>query len=302
VQDPLKATPPKEKCPNYKVDEIFRWLCHIWKEAWQLAKNLSIDEQTCKMQGKSEFKTHCGKYKRIGDGIQADYIADDGYTYNLYFRNEPVSQNWLDAGFCPMHAQLLHMFSNLREDGHWCKMDNLFNSVNLARAAYSLSTRVLIHGVIRKSGQGVPPSTIQEELKEKRVEAARGTLKVTVMKGDSKSSNLVIASNYDQKPFYMLSHSTPNVKWVTCTKLIWSLTLMASIIYRFLRWNLSNEYNFEMNDNDVMDQYRLVYWIHRLQRNYKWWWALWLWGMEASIVNAFWTMVSYCQWKGLAAP
>ena len=77
---------------------------------------------------------------------------------------------------------------------------------------------------------------------------------------------------------------------------------MASVMYRFLRWNLSDEYNFEMNDNDVADQYRLVYRMQQLQQNYKWWWALWLWGMEASIVNAFWTMVSYCQWKGLAAP
>ena len=126
------------------------------------------------------------------------------------------------------------MFANLRENGHFCKMDNLFNSVNLARAAYSLPTRVLIHGVIRKSERGVPPCVIQEELKGKKADAARGTLKVAVLKGDSKSSDLVIASNYDQKPFYMISHSTPNVKWVTCTGMIWGLTLMASVIYRFL--------------------------------------------------------------------
>ncbi len=32
-QDPLMTPPPKDKCPNFKVDEFFRWLQHIWKEA-----------------------------------------------------------------------------------------------------------------------------------------------------------------------------------------------------------------------------------------------------------------------------
>eukprot|EP00957_Ditylum_brightwellii_P165945 12634948-Ditylum_brightwellii.AAC.1 len=33
VQDPIITPPPKEKCPNYKVDSFFRWLRHIWKKA-----------------------------------------------------------------------------------------------------------------------------------------------------------------------------------------------------------------------------------------------------------------------------
>ena len=42
VQDPMMMPPPKLKCPNYKVDELFRWNRHIWKEAWTL-KKFSID-------------------------------------------------------------------------------------------------------------------------------------------------------------------------------------------------------------------------------------------------------------------
>ena len=53
-QDPLMMPPPKKQCPNFKVDELFRWLRYIWKEAWVLAKDFSNDEQSCKMQGKSE--------------------------------------------------------------------------------------------------------------------------------------------------------------------------------------------------------------------------------------------------------
>ena len=122
-----------------------------------LGKNFSVDEQTCSMQGQSQYKTRCGKYKRIGDGIQTDCIADDGYTQQFYFRNEPVDQKWTAMGLSPMHARLMHMYSNLDDPGHECNMDNLFNSVNFARAAYSLPQRVKVQGVIRKSQRGVPP-------------------------------------------------------------------------------------------------------------------------------------------------
>ena len=117
--------PPKKQCPNFKVDELFRWLRYIWKEAWVLGKDFSIDEQSCKMQGKSEYKTRCGKFKRLGDGIQTDAIADDGYTWDFYFHNEPSSPELLAQGFCPMHFRLLHMFSNLRESYHTCTMETL---------------------------------------------------------------------------------------------------------------------------------------------------------------------------------
>ncbi len=53
---------------------------------------MSADEQTCSMQGKSQYKTRCGKYKRIGDGIQTDEIADNGYTFDFYFQNELVAK------------------------------------------------------------------------------------------------------------------------------------------------------------------------------------------------------------------
>ena len=106
-------------------------------------------------------------------------------------------------GMSPTHARLLHMFSKLRDVGHSCKMDNLFNSVNLARQAFALVQKVKTDGVLRKSQRGVPPCVIQEELKGKCGDAVRGTLKVAVLKGDSKSCDLVVVSNYDQKSCYI---------------------------------------------------------------------------------------------------
>ena len=199
---------------------------------------------------------------------------------------------------CAMHARLLHMFSNLKTQGHWCKMDNLLNSVKLAREAYSLWDRFLIHGVIRKSMWGVPSCVLQGELTGKRENADWGTVKAAVLEGDSKSCQLIITSCYDQKPFYMISHSTPSVTWVALSKIIYNHKEKETVNFNFLRFNILNEYNFEMNDNDVADQYRLVYRIQRFHHNQKWWWALWLWGMEVSLVNPFMMMRWYCKLKG----
>ena len=108
-----------------------------WKEAWILADNVSVNEQTCKIQGYSIHKNRCGKYKRIGYGIQIDCIADDGFTWDFYFRNEPVDKKCTDMEMLPMHASLLHMFSGLRDEVHYCNMDNLFNSVMYAWYRYT---------------------------------------------------------------------------------------------------------------------------------------------------------------------
>ena len=277
-QDPLLTPPHKDQCPNFKVNEFFRWLRHIWKEAWLLGEDFSMDEQTTKMQGKSEYKTRCGMFKRLGDGIQGNCIANDGFTWDFYFRNEPVDKDLLAKGFCPMHCRLLHMFGNLRESGHGCKMDNLFHSVKLALAVHALDQKVKVHGVLRKSGWGCPPCVIQEEKTGKAAEAARNTVNAAILRGDSQSSDLVVASFYDQKPFYIISHSCENITWIPLSKKVWSSTLKKTADFTFLRWNLSDEYNYKMNDNDIADQLRLVYRFMRFQRNNKWWWALFLWG------------------------
>jgi hypothetical protein len=122
----------------------------------------------------------------------------------------------------------------LCESGHQCKMDNLFNSVKLAQAVYLLLNHVLVHGVLQKSGWGCPPCVIQEEKMGKVANTARGTVKAVVLKGDSWSSNLVVASCYDQKPFYMISHSCESVSWTPVTKKVWSTALEMTVNFTFL--------------------------------------------------------------------
>ncbi len=75
---------------------------------------------------------------------------------------------------------------------------------------------------------------------------------------------------------------------------------MQNVDFSFLWWNLSDKYNFKMNDNDVANQLRLIYWIMRFQRNVKWWWALFLWGYEVSLVNSHMMYKRYYKLKGVA--
>jgi hypothetical protein len=162
-----------------------------------------------------------------------------------------------------------------------------------------LPNPVLIHGVLRKSGRGCPPCIGQEEKQRRAADQARGTVKAAVLKGDSRSSDLIVASCYDQKPYYMISHSCESVTWTPITKKVWSSTQKTMVDFSFLRLNLSDDYNFEMNNNDIADQLRLVYRIMRFQRNNKWWWALFLWGYEVSLVNSYVSYKHYCELKGV---
>ena len=133
-----------------------------------------------------------------------------------------------------MHVRILHMFSGLQDTGHTFKMDSLFNLVNLACKVFALPAKVKMDGVIQRSHRDVPSIVIQEELKGKRTDTVRGMLKVVVLQGDSKSRDLVFVSNYDQKPFYMISHSISTVTWVVKEKKVWSTQQRKNVVFKFL--------------------------------------------------------------------
>jgi hypothetical protein len=77
---------------------------------------------------------------------------------------------------------------------------------------------------------------VQEDKTGRAANAARGTVKAAVLKGDSRSSNLVVASCYDQKPFYMIAHSCKNVTWMPISKRVWSKALKQNVNFSFLRF------------------------------------------------------------------
>ena len=99
------------------------------------------------------------------------------------------------------------IFDSLEDDYHHVGMyKNLYNSAGFCRAAYNHPRKVLCHGVARKSGRGIPPSVLQEEVKNiTQQRDVRGTVKAAVLEGDLGCPNLVASSVYDTKPVHYLS-------------------------------------------------------------------------------------------------
>mmetsp|Transcript_23196 Transcript_23196/g.47400 ORF Transcript_23196/g.47400 Transcript_23196/m.47400 type:complete len:93 (-) Transcript_23196:469-747(-) len=89
----------------------------------------------------------------------------------------------------------------------------------------------------------------------------------------------------------MITNVAKEITWVEVSKKVWSDQLRKNLDMKFLRFCISHDYNHKMNDNDIADQLRLQYWMMRFSRNNKWWWALWLWGCEVCLVNAY---MMYC--------
>ena len=108
-QDPKVAVPPKKTHPKFKVDEYFRHIQTIFCYFWMPGRDLYIDEQTMGFKGKHADKIHI-TYKKEGDGFQCDCIADNGYTFTLYFRNQPAPKKWIDKGYSTLHIHCMNLF------------------------------------------------------------------------------------------------------------------------------------------------------------------------------------------------
>ena len=97
LQGPTMIPPLKEKCPNVKVDELFRWCRFVWKEAMCLAEPFSIDEQTCKMQRRVSTKLDVGSLR--GLGVEFRLIVLLMMASHLIFTsatsNKPVDAKWV---------------------------------------------------------------------------------------------------------------------------------------------------------------------------------------------------------------
>ncbi len=133
-------------------------------EAWDMGEIASCDEQDVGFTGRHQDKQRIN-YKDEGDGFLADSICQDGYTWNFYFRNVHPPKHYVDQGYSPTHACMLFLFDSLEKKNHIVGLDNLFMSAKLAWGAYTGIKQVKIHGVVHKSGRGVPGCVLQETKK-----------------------------------------------------------------------------------------------------------------------------------------
>jgi hypothetical protein len=116
------------------------------------------------------------------------------------------------------------LFDTLTDEYHHCGMDNLYNSVNFCKAGFANRNKVLIHGVTRKGGRGLPSSVLQEEVKNKKEQmAVRGTVKATVLIGDPECPDLVATSVYDTKPVHFLSMICNSIKCIVKERAVFNM-------------------------------------------------------------------------------
>jgi hypothetical protein len=112
--------------------------------------------------------------------------------------------------FSPLQARTLFLFEQVKEGNHNCGLDNLYNSMKFARGAFSGKNCIVVHGVTCKSGHGLPPYILQEEVKnQKEAEKVRGHTKAAVLEVQSVQTLLSLAcmtqSQYTFSPCPALS-------------------------------------------------------------------------------------------------
>jgi hypothetical protein len=103
-------------------------------------------------------------------------------------------------------------------------LDNLFISARFCREALIGKNNVMVHGVCRKKGYGIPPCVLQKEVKRNEQAAVRGKMKAAVLEGDPDCKDLVAFSVYDTKLVHFLS--------MTCTSLSWKEKSKKKLIRR----------------------------------------------------------------------
>ena len=298
-QHPYKPVPPIKTHPNWKVNPFMRHLNNTFIQAASLPENLSVDEQTIMFHGMSKLKSRI-KYKKTGDGFQCDSICANGYTVTFFFRYQPAPTKYIEKGLSPLHSRILFMFDQLKNENHSVYMDNLYMSASFARNAIKSKNKVKIHGVTRTDNRGIPKCVLQTEVQNDKVaEEQRNTVKVAVLEGDKTIQDLVAISFYDSKPVYFLSSVVPEIKWNTVTKNIYSKSLDKKVSLKFLRPNFVDNYNHDMNSVDRADHLRTNYCVGHGLRQRKWWWSIFLWGLDVAIVNSYLLYKSWYEMHGL---
>ena len=286
VQDPLIQAPPQKKDPNWKARPLFKWMNYLMPLAWLVGRVFSTDEQTMGFQGHHADKKRI-TYKDEGDGFQGDALCQDGWTHQIFMRNDPAPKEFLRLGLSPLHSRVLWLFSCLKADYHVCGVDNLYTSAKFCRVSY-VKAKVLLNGVTRTGSRGLPKSVLQDA-KVRRLEilAARGTVKAAVLIGDAECPNLVAASVYDTKPVHFLSTVCENIKWIQKERLVFNAETGKTEMIKFLRLEMNDFYNNSMGHVDLSDQLRNQYRFDHWLRMQKWWWALFWWWIGVMMVNAY---------------
>mmetsp|Transcript_21050 Transcript_21050/g.30062 ORF Transcript_21050/g.30062 Transcript_21050/m.30062 type:complete len:198 (+) Transcript_21050:754-1347(+) len=155
---------------------------------------------------KDPSKLESGPFHRPHNGGVNACLGSWKKYLSIYFRNMPPPAHYIAKKCSALHARVLFLFDQLKEKYHVCGLDNLYNSVKFCRDAWAGKKKIMVHGVARKTGRGVPDCCQQEEFSDPaKAEAVRGTTKAAVLDGDPNCTPVVCVSIYDTKVVAILS-------------------------------------------------------------------------------------------------
>jgi len=198
-------------------------------------------------------------YKRAGDGFQCDVFREDGFTFSVYFRNEPSPRKYKRMGLSDLHACTMALFDAVEDTHTRIWMDNLYVSSLFCRAAYGHNKKVLVAGVARVS-RGVPKVVMQHVEKDKKKPLAlKGTLRATVLEGDNRCSQLVACSFYDSKPVYFISMVAESIDGITKERKVFDKDEQVVTPMEFSRLHMTDDNNNNMYKVDIANQLRNYY-------------------------------------------
>ncbi len=77
------------------------------------------------------------------------------------------------------------------------------------------------------------------------------------------------------------------LKWIEKRKKVFDRETGTNVSMAFLHPEVTDMYNNGMNNVDIADQLRGTYRLDHWMRKRKWWWSIWMWGLQVLLVNAF---------------
>jgi len=111
------------------------------------------------------------------------------------------------------------------------------------------------------------------------------------LEGDVECPDLLAIMFYDSKPVHFLSTVAESIMWIRKERRVWSTSRGENTMVKFLRLDVTDNYNNNMGSVDLADQYQNHYRIDFWLRFYKWWWSIFIWGIGVLAVNA---CLCYC--------
>ena len=264
------------------------------------SKACSIDEMTIGFQGHhGALKQRCHRYKRAGDGFQADALClDGGYLLAFAFRGDNTIPVY-NPSFSTLHNRCIHILSQLKEDGSHLFWDNLYPSLDVVAAIaqgpeYTAVVpagrlhgntvtvklpKILSTGTARIN-RGVPVACRQPDKAKmaKKQKEAMDELKATkpeevlkvMMTADT--PRILCILYFDNASVHLFSTIHTAARFVEVSYKRWDAATRDTVMVTAKRVEAIHDYNQNMNNVDRFDQISNGYNLDGTGwRDRKWW-------------------------------